>query len=121
MNRTSPHAPLHPTAETFDKEVLQSDVPVLVDFWAPWCPPCRLLKPELEHLAAEFNGSARVAFVNVDEQPQIASMYSVSSIPALAVMKGGKVVDSWTGYLPRAAILARMKEVMLCGDHSKES
>lgn len=100
---------LHPTAETFEREVLGSPVPVLVDFWAPWCPPCRMLKPELEKLAAELGASARIATVNVDEEPELAQMFNVSGIPFLALIKNGKVVDAWTGYAPQAAMSARIR------------
>ncbi len=109
---STPSDAIHPTIDTFDKDVLRSSIPVLVDFWAPWCPPCRMLKPELERLAAELSGRATIAFVNVDEQPQLATAFNVNSIPALAVIKDGKVVDAWTGYLPRAAILARMQPLV---------
>ncbi len=101
---------LHPTTRSFAKEVLESDRPVLVDFWAPWCPPCRMLKPEVERLAAELEGRARVAFVNVDEEPQLAEMFGVTSIPALVIVKGGRPVDAWTGYAPRDAVRARVEK-----------
>ena len=108
MKRTPPpQAPLHPTADTFDEEVLQSDVPVLVDFWAPWCPPCMMLKPELERLAADLGERAKIALINVDKEPELAGML-VSSIPALMIVKKGRRVDAWTGYLPRAAMLDRI-------------
>ncbi|MFO0831987.1 MAG: thioredoxin domain-containing protein [Phycisphaerales bacterium] len=99
---------LHPTVETFEQTVIRSPVPVLVDFWAPWCPPCQALKPELERLAPELAGRAAIAFINVDEQPQLAGVFGVSSIPALAIIRGGKVVDAWTGYTPRAEVLRRL-------------
>lgn len=110
MKRTPTQASLHPTAETFDEEVLQSDVPVLVDFWAPWCPPCMMLKPELEQLAADLGGRARIALINVDEEPELADMFDVSSIPALMIVKQGRRVDAWTGYAPRPVILERIEK-----------
>lgn len=111
MKRTPPpQAPLHPTAETFGEDVLQSDVPVLVDFWAPWCPPCMMLKPELERLAADLGGRAKIALINVDEEPELAGMFDVSSIPSLMIVKKGRRVDAWTGYSPRAAMLARIEK-----------
>jgi thioredoxin 1 len=103
-------AALHPTAGTFQSEVLQSDQPVLVDFWAPWCPPCRMLKPELEKLATELDGRAKVAMVNVDEEPGLAEAFRVSSIPALFIVKNGRPVDGWTGYAPKAAMLERVQK-----------
>jgi thioredoxin 1 len=101
---------LNPSEASFQSEVLESSVPTLVDFWAPWCPPCRLLKPELERLAPELTGRANIAFVNVDEEPAISQAFGVSSIPALFVVKGGKVIDSWTGYLPKAAVADRLSK-----------
>jgi thioredoxin 1 len=108
--RRLPITTLHPTAETFDEEVLQSDQLVLVDFWAPWCPPCLMLKPEVERLAGELSGRAKVAFINVEEEPELAGMLGVSSIPALMIIKNGCRVDSWTGYAPRSAMLARIEK-----------
>lgn len=105
---TSPANILHPTETDFRAAVLDSTVPTLVDFWAPWCPPCRMLKPELERLASEVGGRANFAFVNVDESPGLAEAFRVNGIPAVFIVKGGKVVDAWTGYVPRAAALARL-------------
>jgi len=110
MKRSPPAAPLHPTAESFDEEVLQSDVPVLVDFWAPWCPPCMMLKPELERLAADLGERAKIALINVDEEPELAGMFDVSRIPALMIVKKGRRVDAWTGYSPRSAMLGRIEK-----------
>jgi thioredoxin 1 len=103
---------IHPTTSTFDSEVGQAGVPVLVDFWAPWCPPCRALKPELQKLASEVGDKAKFAFINVDDEPQLASEFGVSGIPALMIVKDGEVVDSWTGYAPRAAVLARLEKFL---------
>jgi thioredoxin 1 len=101
---------VHVTSENFDREVVQSEVPVLLDFWAAWCPPCRMLKPELVALAPEFEGKAKIAFVDVDAEPEVAAAFQVRGIPALFVMKGGEVVDQWTGYAPRAAVQARLAQ-----------
>lgn len=100
---------LKPSEASFEAQVLDSGVPTLVDFWAPWCPPCRMLKPELERLAPELAGRANVAFVNVDEHPAIAEAFGVSSVPAVFVVKNRRVVDSWVGYSPRAAVMARLE------------
>ena len=100
----------HATAANFDKEIVQSDVPVLIDFWAAWCPPCRMLKPELAALAPELEGKVRVEFVDVDAEPDIAAAFQVRGIPALFLMKGGEVVDAWTGYSPRAAVKQRLEQ-----------
>lgn len=100
---------LHPSESSFRAQVLESAVPTLVDFWAPWCPPCRMLKPELEKLAPHVAGRANIAFVNVDEHPGLAGAFRVQGIPAVFIVKGGKVVDAWTGATTQAAVRARLE------------
>ncbi len=90
--------------EAFNKEVLESDVPVLVDLWAPWCGPCKMLGPVVEEVAAESTG-VKVVKVNVDEAMDIAQQYRVVSIPTLLVFKGGKEVKRSIGVIPKAEIL----------------
>ncbi|GAB4143674.1 MAG: thioredoxin [Thermogutta sp.] len=85
------------SSSEFDSVVLQSAVPVLVDFWAPWCGPCRMVAPAVEQLAGEFQGKALVCKVNVDECQDIAMRYRITSIPTLMVFKGGQVVDQFIG------------------------
>ena len=85
------------TQENFQTEILQSTTPVLVDFWAEWCGPCKMMAPALDELANEFAGKAKVAKVNVDEQQQLAVTYRVSSIPMFLVFKGGQVVAQHVG------------------------
>jgi thioredoxin 1 len=85
------------TTADFDKEVLESDVPVLVDFWAVWCGPCRLIAPAVDAVAEEFAGKAKVLKLNVDENHEIASRYGVQSIPTLIVFKGGQRVGELVG------------------------
>ena len=100
---------LHVTSANFEAEVLRSREPVLVDFWATWCPPCRMIAPAVEALAGEYEGKAKVAKLDVDENPDLAERYGVQSIPTLLVFKDGRVVEQRIGALPKAEI-ARMLE-----------
>ena len=92
------------TAENFEEEVLKSDIPVLLDFWAAWCGPCRMVAPIVAEIAAEYEGKVKVGKVDVDEEPGLAGSFSVSSIPTLAVVKNGVVTNMAIGYRPKAAI-----------------
>lgn len=95
------------TKDNFVREVLQSGKPVLVDFWAPWCGPCRMLMPVLEEIAKE-RSDIKVGKVNVDEEPELAMQFRVASIPTLLLFKGGKLVSSSVGYRPKAQILSML-------------
>lgn len=92
----------------FEREVLQASRTVLVDFWAPWCAPCRMVAPALERLAHEQANALKVVKVNVDENPGLASRYGAMSIPTMLVFKGGREVDRWVGALPENAIRSRV-------------
>lgn len=85
------------TDANFNTEVLASNQPVLVDFWAPWCGPCKMIAPTIDAVATEYLGKARVGKVNTDDNPKIATEYDISAIPALLVFKGGQVVDRFVG------------------------
>jgi len=89
------------TEDTFATEVLGADGPVLVDFWAEWCGPCKMVSPIVEDLAGEFGGRLRVFKLNVDENPQIAATYGIMSIPTLAVFQDGRLKDRIVGYRPK--------------------
>lgn len=92
------------TDDSFDKDVLQSKEPVLVDFWAPWCGPCRMLAPLVEELAKEYTGKIRVTKLNTDENPNAASRFKISAIPTLLFFKDGKVVEELVGVHSKADI-----------------
>lgn len=97
------------TKQNFEQEVINSDKPVLIDFWATWCGPCRMIAPVVSEIADEANGNYKVGKVNVDEEPELASAFQVASIPMLAVMKSGKVVNSMVGFRSKEQILELLK------------
>ncbi len=97
------------TKENFEKEVMQSQTPVLIDFWASWCMPCRMLSPVVDEVSDECQ-NIRVGKVNVDEQPELAQKFGVMSIPTLVLIKNGEIVDAKIGVQPKDAILAMLSD-----------
>ena len=97
---------------TFDGEVLTSEKPVLVDFWAPWCGPCRMLSPLVDELAKEYEGKIKVAKLNTDDNVQVASRYKIAAIPTLLFFKGGKLSDQLVGVHPKPEIKKRLDALL---------
>jgi thioredoxin 2 len=109
----SESAPLTVTDATFAAEVERSPLPVLVDMWAPWCGPCRMVAPVIEELAQELAGQVRVAKLNVDENPATAARFAVRSIPTLLVLRAGQEADRIVGVVPKAEIVRRLQRAMI--------
>lgn len=100
------------TDATFEQEVLKSDVPVLLDFWAPWCGPCRMVAPILDELSEELAGKAKIAKMNVDENPEVPAQFGIRSIPTLLLVKNGQVVGTQVGALPKSQLSAFVQEAL---------
>ena len=99
---------LHLDEKNFESEVLKSSVPVLVDFWAPWCGPCKMIAPIIDELSVELQDKMKIAKINVDESPQLAGQFNVMSIPTLLIFKEGKPVDQIVGAMPKEKLLAKL-------------
>ncbi len=104
---------IHLRSDNFKAEVLQSNLPVLVDFWAPWCGPCKMVGPIVEELAREYTGKIKIGKIDIDENPKIASQYGVMSIPTLMFFKGGQVVEQVVGALNKNGLKKKIEENIL--------
>jgi thioredoxin 1 len=104
--------PIHVKSEEFKAEVLEASDPVVVDFWAEWCGPCRLMTPVIDQLAEEYDGRVRFIEVNVDENPDVAMDYGIEGIPTLVLFHQGKVIDRIVGYLPKPVLIRQLEAAL---------
>lgn len=101
--------------DSFETEVIKSEVPVMVDFWATWCAPCRMIAPVVEEMAREYEGKAKICKIDVDANPMVASKYGIMSIPSILFFKGGKLVDKVVGAVPKNQLVSRLNTTMTVG------
>lgn len=100
------------TDSTFKQDVLESEIPVLVDFWAPWCGPCRMVAPVVEEISEQYDGKVKVVKLNTDENPSVASQYGIRSIPTLMIFKGGQRVDMVVGAVPKTTLANTLEKYL---------
>ena len=100
--------PVHVTDDTFEAEVIQSDMPAIVDFWAAWCAPCHMIAPILEEIAEEYDGQLKVAKLDVDQNPQVATQFGIMGIPTMILFKEGEAVERLIGYMPKERLLEKI-------------
>ena len=104
--------PSHITDADFEQEVIKADIPVLVDFWAPWCGPCQMVAPMLEELAQELSGKVKIVKMNVDENPNTPPQYGIRAIPTLILFKGGEIAEQITGVVPKDQLKSKLEKVV---------
>ena len=98
--------------QNFEQEVVNSDIPVLLDFWAPWCGPCKMLLPVIDEIAKEYDGKIKVGKVNTDENMSLSSQFQITSIPCLIIFKGGKAINKMVGFRPKIDIMKEIDNVL---------
>ncbi|MGR3808637.1 thioredoxin [Pasteurella testudinis] len=103
---------VHATDASFESDVVQSSLPVVLDFWAPWCGPCKMIAPILDDVAVELDGKVKVVKINVDENQQVAAKFGVRSIPTLVIFKEGKAVNTQVGALPKNQLIALIEKAI---------
>lgn len=108
------------TDASFEQDVLESDIPVLVDFWAPWCGPCRMVAPIVEDIAEQYEGQIKVVKLNTDENPAVAGQYGIRSIPTLMIFKDGQKVDVVVGAVPRTTLASTLERYLENPDEYEE-
>ncbi|MCB0833878.1 MAG: thioredoxin [Bacteroidetes bacterium] len=104
--------PIVLTDDSFDAEVLKSDKPVMVDFWATWCAPCRMIAPVVEEMAKEYDGKAKICKIDVDANPAVASKFGIMSIPSILFFKNGELVDKIVGAVPKSQLISKLQSAI---------
>ena len=103
---------IHLNTSNFEKEVLKSDIPVIIDFWADWCAPCKMMAPVFEELSRDYEGKLKFAKLNTDENPELAATFGIRSIPTLMIMEGGEIKGAIVGFAPKPVLKAKIDQIL---------